>query len=176
MIRATHNMEVNRVKKHARIDAGLTAEDRDGVVEILNQALADEIVLYAITRNYHWNVVGPRFHDLHVFFETQYEELAKIGDAVAERARSLGGPARGTLEESLKNSQLEERPGQELTAKDMIDHLLQSHGAIIGRLRKDLATCADKYHDMGTNNFLTDLMERHEKMAWMLRACLEQRA
>jgi starvation-inducible DNA-binding protein len=34
----------------------------------------------------------------------------------------------------------------------------------------DLETCADDYHDMGTNDFLTGLMEQHEKMAWMLRA------
>jgi starvation-inducible DNA-binding protein len=40
-------------------------------------------------------------------------------------------------------------------------------------LRNDLETCADKYHDMGTNDFLTGLMEQHEKMAWMLRAFLQ---
>jgi starvation-inducible DNA-binding protein len=37
-------------------------------------------------------------------------------------------------------------------------------------LRVDLEACADDYHDMGTNDFLTGLMEQHEKMAWMLRA------
>jgi len=37
----------------------------------------------------------------------------------------------------------------------------------------DVETCADTYHDMGTNDFLTGLMEQHEKMAWMLRAFLE---
>ena len=30
----------------------------------------------------------------------------------------------------------------------------------------------DKYADAGTNDFLTGLMEQHEKMAWMLRAFL----
>ena len=42
-------------------------------------------------------------------------------------------------------------------------------------LRTDLATVGDKYHDAGTNDFLTGLMEQHEKMAWMLRACLDEK-
>ena len=45
--------------------------------------------------------------------------------------------------------------------------------AIIRSLRKDLVTCDEQYHDMGTSDFLTGVMEKHEKMAWMLRAFLE---
>jgi starvation-inducible DNA-binding protein len=55
----------------------------------------------------------------------------------------------------------------------MIANLLADHETIIRHLRMDLETCGDKYHDMGTNDFLTGLMEQHEKMAWMLRAFLE---
>ena len=55
----------------------------------------------------------------------------------------------------------------------MIANLLGDHEAIIRQLRSDLETCADKYHDIGTSDFLTGLMEQHEKMAWMLRAFLE---
>ena len=66
-------------------------EKKVGVVEILNTLLSDEYVLYTKTRNYHWNVVGPRFNDLHKFFEAQYETLNEIVDAVAERTRAVGG-------------------------------------------------------------------------------------
>ncbi len=55
----------------------------------------------------------------------------------------------------------------------MISNLLADHEAMIRNLRVDLETCADKYHDIGTNDFLTGLMEKHEKMTWMLRAFLE---
>ena len=37
---------------------------------------------------------------------------------------------------------------------------------------KDLVTCAERHGDAGTNDFLTGLMERHEKMSWMLRSFL----
>ena len=56
----------------------------------------------------------------------------------------------------------------------MISNLLADHEAIIRTLRVDLETCADRYRDAGTNDFLTGLMEQHEKMAWMLRATLER--
>ena len=52
----------------------ITDKDRAGVVKILNALLADEYVLYTKTRNYHWNVVGSQFNDLHKFFAAQYEE------------------------------------------------------------------------------------------------------
>ena len=52
----------------------------------------------------------------------------------------------------------------------MLANLLADHEAIVQSLRGDLPTVMDKYDDAGTNDFLTGLMEKHEKMAWMLRA------
>jgi starvation-inducible DNA-binding protein len=156
-----------------KMDIGLSEKDRDGVVKILNTLLSDEYLLYTKTRNYHWNVVGPQFNDLHKFFETQYEKLNDIVDDIAERARSLGGDAIGTLKEFLQRTRLKEHPGEYPAARQMISNLLADHEAVIRSLRIDLETCADKHHDVGTNDFLTGLMEEHEKMAWMLRAFVE---
>ncbi|HWP58123.1 MAG TPA: DNA starvation/stationary phase protection protein [Candidatus Acidoferrales bacterium] len=152
---------------------GLSAEQREGVAKILNALLANEYVLYTKTRNYHWNVTGPQFNDLHKFFEAQYTELNEVIDDVAERARSLDQWALGTLAEFSQHSALREHPGQYPSAREMIANLLADHEIIIRQLRADLETCAERYHDMGTNDFLTGLMEKHEKMAWMLRAFLQ---
>jgi starvation-inducible DNA-binding protein len=152
---------------------GLVDEARQGVVAMLNTVLADEYVLYTKTRNYHWNVVGLQFNDLHKFFEDQYNALNDIVDTVAERARALGGNAMGTLTEFLKSTRLQEESGDYPEARRMLANLLADHEALIRHLRVDLETCAEKYHDVGTNDFLIGLMEQHEKMAWMLRAFLE---
>jgi starvation-inducible DNA-binding protein len=154
---------------------GLTDPQRAGVIGILNTLLADEYVLYTKTRNFHWNVVGPQFNDLHKFFEAQYTELNIIVDDVAERARALGGAAAGSLAEFTKLARLGEQPGKTLPAPAMLSALLADHEAVIRHLRTDLETCAEKYADAGTNDFLTGLMEQHEKMAWMLRAYLQER-
>jgi len=156
-----------------KLNIGLSEQDLEGVTQILNALLADEYLLYTKARNYHWNVVGPQFNDLHKFFEAQYEELNEIVDDVAERARSLGGWPIATLAEFLQRTRLKEHPSDYPNARTMVFNLLEDHEAIIRTLRVDLETCADKYHDIGTNDFLTGLMEKHEKMAWMLRAFLE---
>jgi starvation-inducible DNA-binding protein len=149
---------------------GLSDSNRDGVVKLLIPLLADEYLLYTKTRNYHWNVVGPQFNDLHKFFEAQYEELDGFVDEVAERIRQLGALSPGTLAEFTKASRLKEHPGQHPAAKAMIAALLADHEAVIKTLRSDLMTAQDKLSDAGTCDFLTGLMEKHEKMAWMLRA------
>ena len=158
------------------INIALGDGPRAAVVQILNALLADEFLLYTKTRNYHWNVVGPQFNDLHKFFDAQYGELNEIVDEVAERARSLGGRSAGSLGEFLKLARLKEEPGSVPDARGMIAALLVDHEAIIRVLRKDLQTCADTHGDMGTSDFLTGLMEQHEKMGWMLRAFLEGKA
>lgn len=153
-----------------KINIGLQDKQRKGSIEILNQLLSDEYVLYTKTRNYHWNVKGSDFTELHKFFETQYEKLNAIIDETAERAQQLGGNAFGTLKEFSKHTTLSEFPGNYPGATKMIRNLLEDHESIIGNLRKDLETCAEHFKDMGTNDFLTGLMEQHEKMAWMLRS------
>ncbi len=158
---------------------GISDRNREGVVKILNPLLSDEFLLYTKTRKHHWNVTGPHFHDLHKLFESQYEELDEIVDEVAERARSLGGIAFGTLSEFLQHARLKEKAGlpagqagKNPPASGMIADLLSDHEALVQILRTDLEACAD-LGDAGTSDFLTGLMERHEKMAWMLRALLE---
>jgi starvation-inducible DNA-binding protein len=163
----------NTEESMMNLNIGLSEEQCDGVVKILNSLLSDEYLLYTKTRNYHWNVLGPQFNDLHKFFEEQYTELTEVVDDVAERARSLGGWAFGTLQEFAQHTRLKEHPGHYPNAREMIGNLLADHETIIRQLRMDLETCAERYHDMGTNDFLTGLTEKHEKMAWMLRAFLE---
>jgi starvation-inducible DNA-binding protein len=159
--------------KDMKTNIGLSEEQCGGVAKILNTLLSDEYLLYTKSRNYHWNVLGPQFNDLHKFFEEQYTELTQIVDDTAERARALGAWALGTLTEFSQQARLSEHPGQYPRAREMIANLLADHEAIIRQLRTDLETCAEKYHDMGTSDFLTGLMEKHEKMAWMLRAFLQ---
>jgi starvation-inducible DNA-binding protein len=155
-------------------DIGLKPDDAKGVAHILNEILADEYVLYTKTRNYHWNVVGPDFAALHKFFEKQYEQLSDIVDDVAERARSLCHHAVATLGDFVESTNLDEEPGIP-DSGTMIENLARDHETIIRSLRNDVRTCTEKYKDDGTANFLTDVMEKHEKMAWMLRAHVESR-
>lgn len=155
---------------------GLEQQQREGVVGILNRLLSDEQILYAKTRNYHWNVVGRLFHSLHELLEQQYEALAERADDIAERTRSLGAPALGTLEEYRQHATLSENPGVYPDAMTMVGNLTEDHENIIRHLRQDLRACDEQFNDMGTSDFLTGLMEAHEKEAWMLRSFMQEHA
>jgi starvation-inducible DNA-binding protein len=138
----------------------------------LTLLLSDETILYTKTRNYHWNVEGLLFNDLHKFFESQYTNLEVIIDDVAERIRQLKSFAIGTLEEFLSHSRLKEKANHYPEAKIMIKEILKDHESIIESLKEDIKI-AQHFNDEATANFLTDLLENHEKMAWMLRSYLQ---
>ena len=164
-------METQTIQtKQAQI--GITEQDREAVTEILTKALADEYVLYTKTRSYHWNVVGPHFNDLHKFFEEQYDQTAEDIDEIAERIRALGSKTVSTMTEFLQQTRLEEHPGKYPDSKSMVANLVSDHETIIRELRQDIVSC-NKHNDVGTEDFLTGMLEKHEKTAWMLRSVLE---
>ena len=155
------------------LNIGLSKEQLQGSTTILTQLLANEFTLYVKTRKYHWNVVGPQFHDLHKFFETLYEESDAISDEVAERIRSLGEFAIGTLAEFSEHTKIKEESKQNPNQVDTIKNLLADHEQIIRELRTDITKVDEEYGDIGTADFLTAILEKHEKNAWMLRSMLE---
>jgi starvation-inducible DNA-binding protein len=155
-----------------KLNTGLTSDQRAGVVDTLNRLLADEHVLYIKTRNYHWNVTGPRFHDLHLFLETQYEELATVIDEVAENARMFGGFAAGSMKEFLKLARLKENNGEVPDENGILQDLVEDHESIIRSLRDDIDRADDEFNAVDAADFLTGVLEKHNKMAWMLRSFL----
>lgn len=151
---------------------GIKPDNLSAVSHDLNGILADEFLLYTKTRNAHWNVEGPDFHAMHLFFETQYEKLDDIMDEVAERIRTLGHYAPATLKDFLKLTHLTEQMREKNDSLGFIRELLADHETIIVTMRENINRFANEYGDAGTSDFITGLMEEHEKMAWMLRSHL----
>jgi starvation-inducible DNA-binding protein len=158
------------------INIGLTEEQRQGVINLLNQDLADAYLLLVKTKKYHWDVVGPQFRSLHQLWEEHYQTLTLNIDALAERTRALGGYPVGTLQGFLKIATLKEHAGSVPTATGMVSNLVNDHEQVIRNLRDHVDQSGDQFHDQGTADFLTGLMEQHEEMAWMLRSFIEGEA
>src|SRR6187551_3483705 len=83
---------------------------RVAVAALLNASLADLLDLRLQAKQAHWNVKGPQFAALHELFDEVAAELDESADALAERAASLGGAARGTLQAVALASRLPEYP------------------------------------------------------------------
>ena len=156
-----------------KTNIGISEENRQAVADELAKLLADEYVLYTKTRNAHWNVEGADFYDKHKFFEGQYEQLSETIDRVAERIRSLGHYAPATLKEFLALTHLTEKNQNDNSALGFIKELLEDHETLCIHLRENIVPFADKYKDLGTSDFITGLLEEHEKTAWFLRSHLK---
>lgn len=149
---------------------GITDSNRQDVVNLLSILLADEFILYIKTRHAHWNLESPDFYTVHKFFETQFVALDSIIDAVAERVRILGHYTSTTLKNITNLTHLSETNNQDNDSQGFMKNLLEDHESIIIYLREIITNISVQLNDVGTSDFLTSVLEQHEKMAWFLRA------
>lgn len=157
----------------AHPDLGLSDAARIGVVDTLRTVLADEHILYLRLRNYHWNVTGSSFHALHEMYEEQYDALEEVIDDIAERIRTYGEYAPGTMSEFIDMTRLEENPGHYPDAITMTMELVEFHEAMVRNLRSDINRVGGELEDVGAEDFLTGLLQQHQEYAWMLRAFVQ---
>ncbi len=150
------------------IDIGISEQDRQEVAEMLKHLLADSYTLYLQTHNFHWNVTGPQFRELHLMFEEQYTELAVAVDEIAERIRTLGAHAPGTYREFSMLTSVAEEEGVP-TANDMVRILAQAQEQVVKTARGVLAR-AQAADDESSAALISDRLRIHEKTAWMLRS------
>lgn len=151
---------------------GISEANLTKSIDLLSVVLSDEMLLYTKTRKFHWNVSGESFMELHKLFENQYTILEELIDQVAERISKLGGKAIGTMNEFISHSRLAENPKKYPVQKAMMQELLSDHEILISEIRKDIDTCTDECHDVGTADLLTGILQQHETIAWTLRRYL----
>ena len=152
------------------IDIGIPEKDRTEIAEGLKHLLADSYSLYLQTHNFHWNVTGPQFRELHLMFEEHYNELAVAVDDIAERIRTLGEFAPGSYSEFAQLSRITEANGR-TSAEQMIRDLVIANETLVRTIREVLPR-AQAAADESTASLLADRMVVHEKTAWMLRSAL----
>ncbi len=163
-------MEIStqREQMMSNINIGINEKDRVVIAEGLKCLLADSYTLYLQTHNFHWNVTGPQFRELHLMFEEHYTELAVAVDDIAERIRTLDVAAPGTYKEFAKLSSIQEVDGVP-PSNEMVKILLSGHETVVKTCRKVLVT-AQQADDESSASLVSDRMRIHEKTTWMLRA------
>ncbi len=147
---------------------GLDDKKTAKTVEQLNILLADYHLYYQKLRNFHWNVIGKSFFDLHEKFEELYDDAKLKVDEIAERILTLRYQPVSNLSEYLKTSNIKESPA-DLSDSQMIKTLLEDHGVILTQLRK-VSEIADKGGDEGTIDLIGAYIRELEKTSWMLDA------
>ncbi len=147
---------------------GLDDKKTVKTVEELNILLADYHLYYQKLRNFHWNVIGKNFFDLHEKFEELYDDAKLKVDEIAERILTLRYQPASNMSDYLKSSNLKESKS-DLSDSQMIKTLLDDHGTILKQMRK-VTEIADKGGDEGTIDLIGAYIRELEKTSWMLDA------
>lgn len=149
---------------------GLNNEKTVLVAKELNNLLANYHVYYQNLRNFHWNVSGENFFDLHEKFEELYHDARTKIDEVAERVLTLRHRPMSQYSAYLHYAEVEE--SAVLTKdRDMVETILNNHRAIIKSMRK-VIDAASEANDEGTIDLVGSALEHLEKKSWMLDAWL----
>ncbi|HEX5148966.1 MAG TPA: DNA starvation/stationary phase protection protein [Candidatus Limnocylindrales bacterium] len=160
--------EIQRFGTLRDLPIALPEEARDSSCRLLNEILADSMVLYNLYKKHHWLVAGPTFYQLHLLFDKHAEEQNELVDLLAERVQSLGGIAVGDPRHASELTTIERPPDGAEEVAVMIDRTLRAHEAIIGKVRKGIKT-TEESEDWGTNDLLMgDVLRRHELQVWFL--------
>lgn len=137
----------------------------------LKTAFASEFSFFIKAQNFHWNVEGPLFTQLHQLFGGIYEEVYESIDPFAENLRKAGTYTPASLQRFSMLTTIDDETDL-LEAHDMLTQLLADSEkmADIFRITFDMAEQAG---DHGLSNFLADRQDAHKKHSWMLRASLK---
>ena len=168
----TENKEKSTKKRRswAYVKLGYSKEETKEIVDALNQLLANYHVHYQKLRNYHWNVTGADFFDIHEKFEAQYEQAKLNIDEIAERIRVFGYRPLSTLTEYLEVSDIKETPtNKKMTGKEMVREILNDFEILLSYM-VDAADAAIDVGDVGTEEMIKDFVKNLEKTHWMFTA------
>lgn len=137
-------------------------------IEALNRLLADYHMHYQKLRNFHWNITGPHFFELHVKFEEFYEDAKLKIDEIAERILTLRGKPVSNFSSYLNLSNIKEADTT-LADHEMVATILEDHSALLNQL-KIVTTAAEDAKDDGTLDITGTYIGEIEKTSWMLNA------
>ncbi len=146
----------------------LNAQERE--IEQLQILLANYQLYYQNLRNFHWNVGGNDFFELHAKFEELYVDASDKVDEVAERVLTLGGHPLGNFSDYVAISTIQEADSN-CSGADMVNQIIESHNILIGKVKEVIAE-ANENDDEGTLDILPAYVSYLEKLNWMFKAYL----
>lgn len=151
---------------------GFSAMETVEINQGLNTLLANYHVYYQKLRNFHWNVKGPSFFQLHDKFEELYNDARVNIDDIAERIRVFGQTPMSTFQEYIENAEIKE-VGSNLSAIEMVTEILHDIRVLLTHL-EEAVNLAREHEDTGTEDMLTSFVQKLEKNHWMFSAWLKE--
>ena len=159
-------MDIAKEKERIYSRIGFSKKETENIVNALNSVLANYQLFYQKLRNFHWNVKGSSFFELHALFENQYNEAQTTIDEIAERIRIFNHTPLSNYTDYLKLSTIKESP-DDLKSDEMIEVILEDYETLISLINKAANVAADET-DSVTEDLLIGFIFSLEKTHWML--------
>jgi len=158
----------NRMAKSKPVKLGWSTEETESITRVLNELLANYSIHYQKLRNFHWNVKGSDFFDLHERFEQQYNEALESIDEIAERIRVFGKTPLSTMQDYLQTAEIKE-VGSDLPSDLMVREVLSDFRILLEYMFAVVDVAVD-LGDSGTEEMVKGFIHNVEKHHWMLTA------
>ena len=139
------------------------------LINQLNQNLADVQVLYVKLHNYHWNVKGPQFFEIHTLTEEYYNYFAQQYDGIAERILQIEGKPLTTMKSYLKESKIKEDEKTSFKVLEVLKSLIKDFTYLKKEFKKT-SKMAEELDDLTSQTLADDNVLWLEKAIWMLKA------
>lgn len=163
-----HGYEIQQYGTLRDLPIVLNPDARSESCDLVNQILADTIILYHLYKKHHWLMRGHTFYQLHLLLDKHASEQIELIDALAERVQTLGGVAIADPRHVAEVTKIQRPPNGVEEVPVMLSRLLEAHELIIGELRVAIDKTAAN-QDSGTNDLLvSQALRTHETQVWFL--------
>jgi starvation-inducible DNA-binding protein len=145
----------------------LGADATRDIAAALTGLLADVFALYLKTKNFHWHMSGPHFRDYHLMLDEQGEQIFATTDAIAERARKVGGTTLRSIGHIQRLQRLADNDADFVTPQDMLAELGEDNRRLTSFLREVHGVC-EEYNDVATTSLIEVWIDEAERRSWFL--------
>jgi starvation-inducible DNA-binding protein len=145
----------------------LSRQEVEEISSALRQLLADVFALYMKTKNFHWHMSGPHFRDYHLLLDEHAEQIFAMTDAIAERARKIGGAALRSISDISRHQRLKDNNRELVAPKDMLVELCADSRHLTRSLRSTHEVC-DRHYDVATASLIENWIDEAERRTWFL--------
>ncbi|PZU94794.1 MAG: DNA starvation/stationary phase protection protein [Chelatococcus sp.] len=150
-----------------RTPTDLGTQASTDIAAALTGVLADMFALYLKTKNFHWHLSGPHFRDYHLMLDEQGDQIFATTDALAERARKVGGTTLRSIGHIARIQRLADNDAEYVTPQDMLAELAEDNRRLTGFLRAAHGVC-ETYNDVASTSLIEVWIDEAERRAWFL--------
>lgn len=142
------------------------------IVKNLNEFLCNLEVMNVKLQNYHWNVHGKGFFLTHEKLEEYYDEIRVQIDEIAEHILALGYQPLGTMQDFVKNSEIQEAKNEKIKSLPIIKNVIQDL-EILKQKVTNIKQEADAQFDYATSSLMDNYLANYSKKLWMLNETIK---